>query len=179
MSLTACSQLARAARPLLRSGACSWFFAISFCLVFGGSIFASGQSNAMPELLARANDARPGAIASPHAVRTRRFLGGRTLIGNVTGAHAMEAARQQHAAMLAQQAASPQSSSLKCSVAADRSEPGRQHRLWQRHGPHYRDCDRSGGRDRQYGLSRDDGRWSMEVDECGWTSGQRDFRSAD
>jgi hypothetical protein len=42
----------------------------------------------------------------------RRFLGGRTLAGNVSAARAMEAARQQHAAMLAQQAASPQLSSL-------------------------------------------------------------------
>src|SRR5258708_29593268 len=112
MGLTAFSQLARAARPLLKSGACSFFFAISLCLGFGGSVFASGQSSAMPEVSGRAGDADSGAVTASHTVRTRRFLGGRTLIGNVAGAHAMEAARQQHAAMLAQQAASPQLSSL-------------------------------------------------------------------
>jgi hypothetical protein len=45
-------------------------------------------------------------------VRTRRFLGGRVLAGNVSAARAMDAARQQHAAMLAQRATSPQSTSL-------------------------------------------------------------------
>ena len=60
---------------------------------------------------------RDVAIASNRAPLTctftaRRFLGGRTLAGNVSAARAMDAARQQHAAMLAQQAASPQLSSL-------------------------------------------------------------------
>jgi hypothetical protein len=102
------------------------FLAISLSLGLGASAVASGQLSAMPEISGRASDARPGAVTASHAVRTRRFLGGRTLIGNVAGAHAMEAARQQHAAMLGQQAALPQSSSLSArSVAADRSEPGR------------------------------------------------------
>ncbi len=48
----------------------------------------------------------------PHTIRARRFLGGRTLAGAMSAARAMDAARQQHAAMLAQQAASPQLSSL-------------------------------------------------------------------
>jgi hypothetical protein len=47
-----------------------------------------------------------------HVTRTHRFLGGRTLSGNVSAARAMNVARQQHLAMLAQQAASPQLSSL-------------------------------------------------------------------
>ena len=112
MALIASSQLARATRPLLRSGSCRRFFAIGLCLVLGASTFASGQLSAMPEVSDRAGDGRSGTVAASHAARTRRFLGGRTLIGNVAGAHAMEAARQQQAAMLVQQAASPQSSSL-------------------------------------------------------------------
>jgi Transmembrane protein 131-like N-terminal len=112
MALIASSQLARATRPLLRSGSCRCFFAIGLCLVLGASAFASGQLSAMPEISGRTSDARPGAVTASHAIRTRRFLGGRTLIGNVAGAHAMEAARRQHAAMLGQQAALPQSSSL-------------------------------------------------------------------
>jgi hypothetical protein len=112
MSLIACSQLARAVRPLLRSGACTCLFAIGLCLVLGASAIASGQSSAVPEISGRASDARSDAVTASHAVRTRRFLSGRTLIGNAGSARAMEAARQQHAAMLAQQAASPQLSSL-------------------------------------------------------------------
>ena len=48
----------------------------------------------------------------PHTIRTRRFLGGRTLAGNTSAAQAMDVARQKHAAMLVRQAASPQLSSL-------------------------------------------------------------------
>jgi hypothetical protein len=112
MGLIASSKLARAARPLLRSGACSCFFAISLYLGLGGSVFAWSQSSSTPEVAGRASNAQPSIVATSHTFRTRRFLGGRTLIGNVSGAQAMDAARQQHAAMLAQQAASPQLSSL-------------------------------------------------------------------
>jgi hypothetical protein len=112
MGLIASSKLARAARPLLRIGACSCFFAISLYLGFGGSVFAWSQSSSTPEVAGRASDAQPSTVTTSHTFRTRRFLGGRTLIGNVSGAQAMDAARQQHAAMLAQQAASPQLSSL-------------------------------------------------------------------
>src|SRR3984893_9350719 len=112
MGLIASSQLARAARPLLRSVACTCMFAVSLYLGFGESIFASGQSIAMPEVSGRASDAQSSAVTASRTVRTRRFLGGRTLAGNVAGGQAMEAARQQHATMLAQQAASPQLSSL-------------------------------------------------------------------
>src|SRR5258705_8370752 len=112
MGLIASSQLARARRPLLRSGACSCLVAISLRLVFSVAIFASGQSIAMPEDSGSASHAQSTAVTFSHTVRTRRFLGGRALTGNLSGARAMENARQQHAAMLAQQAASPQLSSL-------------------------------------------------------------------
>src|SRR6266487_1577272 len=112
MGWIASSQLARARRPLLRGGACDCLFAIGICLVFGGSIFASRQSIAMPEVSGSASHAQSTAVTFSHTGRTRRFLGGRPLMGNLSGARAMETARQQHAAMLAQQAASPQLSSL-------------------------------------------------------------------
>jgi len=66
----------------------------------------------MPEVSGGASHAQSTAVTFSHTGWTRRFLGGRTLIGNVSAARAMGAARQQHAAMLAQQAASPQLSSL-------------------------------------------------------------------
>lgn len=49
------------------------------------------------------------AKAPWHAVRARRFLGGRTLVGAVSAAEAMDAARSQHAAMVK---AMPRDSSL-------------------------------------------------------------------
>src|SRR5258708_28785292 len=112
MGLIASSQLARARRPLLRGGACDCLFAISFCFVFGGSFFALSQSSATPDVSSSAGHGQSTAITFSHADRMRRFLGGRTLTGNVPAARSMDAARQQHAAMLAQQAASPQLSSL-------------------------------------------------------------------
>src|SRR5258708_10754552 len=108
MGLIASSQLARVRRPLPCGGACGCLFAISFCFVFGGSFFALGQSSAMPDVSGSAGH----ASSISHTDRSRRFLGGRTPIGNVSAARSMDAARQQHAAMLAQQAASPQLSSL-------------------------------------------------------------------
>jgi len=112
MGLIASPQLARARSPLLRSGACRWLVAMSFFGGFGGSIVASGQSIAMPQVSAGASEGQSAAVAFSHTGRTRRFVGGRTLIGNVAGAQAMDAARQQHAAMLMHQTASPQLSSL-------------------------------------------------------------------
>jgi P pilus assembly chaperone PapD len=112
MGLIASSQLARARRPLPCGGACGCFFAISLCFVFGGSVFALGQSSATPDVLGTAGHGQSTASTFSHADRMRRFLGGRTLTGNVSAARSMDAARQQHAAMLAQQAASPQLSSL-------------------------------------------------------------------
>ena len=112
MGLIASSQLARAARPLLRRGVCSCLVAISLCLGFGGSVFALGQSTAMPELSGSASHGQSTAVSFSHTGRTRRFLSGRAVVGDGSAALAMDVARQQHAAMLAQQAASPQLSSL-------------------------------------------------------------------
>ena len=69
------------------------------------------------------------------------FLVAALLSGMSPRARAMEAARQQHAAMLAQQAASPQLSSLSAAWQPIGPEPGCEHCLRQRHGPGYGDCD--------------------------------------
>jgi Transmembrane protein 131-like N-terminal len=111
MGLIASSQLARTARPLFSGGACR-IVAVLLYFLFGGSIFASGQSIAIREVLSGAGDAQSTAASFSHSGRTRRFLSGRIPVGNVSAARAMETARQQHVAMLAQQAASPQLSSL-------------------------------------------------------------------
>jgi hypothetical protein len=112
MGLIVSSQLARSRRLPFRGGACGRAFAISICVVFGGSGSVLGQSVAMPEVSGRASHVQPSAVGFPHSARTRRFLGGRTVGGDASAAQAMDSARQQHAAMLLQQAASPQLSSL-------------------------------------------------------------------
>ena len=109
MGLVASFQLARRTRPLLRRGLCRCFFAICFSVTTLVPVTVFGQ---LVSTQPASGDAASGGLVRSHAVRTRRFLGGRTLEGNVSAAQAMNAARQQHAAMLAQQAASPQQSSL-------------------------------------------------------------------
>jgi len=87
------------------------FFAICFSLTFlSPRVFS--QVSASPSAVAKHEGS--GALTdsiSPHTIRSRRFLGGRTLAGDLPAARAMDAARQRHAAML-QEAASPQVSSL-------------------------------------------------------------------
>jgi hypothetical protein len=88
---------------------CRCFFAMSFFVTTVLPVAAFGQ------LASTQDSSIDGSSVEPvrsHTVRTRRFLGGRILAGNVSAARAMDVARQQHAAMLAQQAASPQQSGL-------------------------------------------------------------------
>ncbi len=80
---------------------------MSFCLATVGPVTVFAQLIPMPAPASNTTSAVPTPL---HAVRTRRFLGGRTLGGSVAAARAMDAARQQHAAMLAQQASLPLSS---------------------------------------------------------------------
>ena len=103
------SQLARRARPPLRRGVRRSIFAIGLCLISGMPGVVFGQLDPMPMTRSDAGSVEP---LQASAFRARRFLGGRTVAGNRSAARAMDAARQQHAAMLAQQAASSQSSSL-------------------------------------------------------------------
>jgi hypothetical protein len=106
MGLIAFSQFARYTRPrcLVRS----FVFAICFCTVLA-PVGAFGQTISTP---AASGDAASVDSVRAHTNRTHRFLGGRTLSGNVSAARAMSVARQQHFAMLAQQAVSPQLSNL-------------------------------------------------------------------
>src|SRR5277367_799701 len=109
MGLIASLQFARNARPLLRRGVCRCFLAVSLCVTTIAPMVVFGQmvsTSTAPE-----DVASTGRVQS-HIVRTRRFLGGRVLAGNVSAARAMDAARQQHAAMLSQRATSSQSTSL-------------------------------------------------------------------
>jgi hypothetical protein len=99
MGLTASSQLARGKRPLLQCGLRWRLLSMSLCLAIIAPIVVRGQ----------VNSSQVSAVQSP-AIRARRFIGGRTLAGNVAAAGAMDAARRQHIAMLSQPAALPQSS---------------------------------------------------------------------
>src|SRR5258707_6397783 len=115
MGLIVPSQLALARRPLFRGGPCGWLLTIGLCVAFGGWGFALGQSTesaAMPEVSGSGSHGQSSAITFSHTARTGRFLGGRTVAGDVSPARAIDAARQQHAGMVLQQAASPQASSL-------------------------------------------------------------------
>ncbi len=109
MGLIASFQLARRARPLLLHGVTRCFVAIGLCITAVVPIAVLGQLIATP---ATSSDVASVEPARSHAVQARRFLGGGTLAGNISAARAMDTARQQHAAMLAQEAASPQPSSL-------------------------------------------------------------------
>jgi hypothetical protein len=109
MGLIASPQLARHTRPFLRRGVAGCLFAMSFCVAAVAPIVVFGQavSTRTPS-----SDVVSAEAVQSHTVRARRFLGGRTLAGNVSAAQAMDAARRQHAGMLAQQAASTQPSNL-------------------------------------------------------------------
>jgi len=103
------SQLARYARTSLHRDVCRFLATIGFCLITVAPIGALGQLISTQPTSGEVASVGP---AESHVVRARRFLGGRTLAGGVAAARAMDAARQQHVAMQAQQAASPQLSSL-------------------------------------------------------------------
>jgi hypothetical protein len=109
MGLIASSQFARRTQPLLQRGMCRCFFAMSLSVITAAPIAAFGQ---LVSTQTTSSDVASVEPVRSHTVRTRRFLGGRTLVGDVSVARAMDAARQQHAAMQAQQAASPQASGL-------------------------------------------------------------------
>jgi hypothetical protein len=110
MGLIASSQLVRRTYPLLKCGMrCCLFWVMSFFVTMAVPVTGYGQLVLTQP--ASGDVASVGSVRS-HTIRTRRFLGGRTLAGNVSAARAMDVARQQHATMLAQQAASPQQSGL-------------------------------------------------------------------
>ncbi len=103
MGLTAFLQLART-RYSFR---CSLM--ATLCVATILPVLTYGQLVSTP---IASKDATSITQAQFQKARTRRFLSGRKLEGNVSAAEAMDAARRQHAAMLAQQAALSQQSSL-------------------------------------------------------------------
>jgi hypothetical protein len=110
MGLIAPSKLARLIRsPLRRALACVFLMGLCLALIYPASVNAQSTSTTDVD----SHDIATTVIAAPaHTTRARRFLGGRTLAGSVSAAKAMDFARQQHGAMVAQEAASPQLSSL-------------------------------------------------------------------
>jgi hypothetical protein len=110
MGLTVFSQLACSTPPRCRAR--SIIFAICFCIVALAPVSTFGQ---VISTSAASGDTASVDSARAHVTRAHRFLGGRTLSGNISAARSMNVARQQHLAMLAQQAASPQLSSLSAS----------------------------------------------------------------
>jgi hypothetical protein len=110
MGLVASSQHERLA-DLLRYVVRDMFFAILFLLEFSAPVLISGQLLSVP-VTSQHEAGLPSADLISHTIRTRHFLSGRTLAGAVPAAGAMYAARQKHAAMLVEQAASSQLSSL-------------------------------------------------------------------
>jgi Transmembrane protein 131-like N-terminal len=85
-------------------------FLIGFCFASISRVGIFAQTTS--KVVAADNETAPMSVAGLHAARTRRFLGGRTAVGSLSAARAMDVARKQHAAMMAQQAASPELSSL-------------------------------------------------------------------
>ena len=97
-------QFARLLRSLCRRS--GWLF---FLFFINSSWMLLSQLQAQ-KISAPVVAAEAQNTTSPwHAVRARRFLGGRTLAGNVSAAQAMDTARKQHVAMLK---AAPRDSTL-------------------------------------------------------------------
>jgi hypothetical protein len=87
-------------------------FALLFLIRLTAPTLTFGQVPSAPIASQNESTVPSAASISSHTIRARRFLSGRTLAGAVPAAQAMNAARQKYAAMLVEQAASPQLSSL-------------------------------------------------------------------
>jgi hypothetical protein len=111
MGLVVFSQHERLA-DMLRHSVRSAFLVLLFSLELAAPVLASGQVVSTPATSQQEGTVPSANSVSPHTIRSRRFLSGRTLAGAVPAARAMDTARQEHAAILVQQAASPQLSSL-------------------------------------------------------------------
>jgi len=105
MGLIVSSQSARYFRSFGNSILFSLLVGV-FCVLFG-PVRVVAQA-----YFAQAASTNEAGLISRPVLRARNFLGGRRLAGNASAARAMDAARQQHVAMLAQQAVLPRLSSL-------------------------------------------------------------------
>jgi hypothetical protein len=111
MGLIAYPQLAHLSRPSFGRGARFFIFSIGLWLTAFVWVSALAQVP-MPAGSSDASTSQASALAPSRSAQARRFLRGRALIGNGSAAQAMNAARQQHAAMVTQQAAMPHLTSL-------------------------------------------------------------------
>jgi hypothetical protein len=89
-----------------------FFSAVIFFLALTVPVLVFGQLSSAPTTTQHEGSVPSANSLSSHTIRSRRFLDGRTLAGDIPAAQAMDAARQQHAAMLVEQAASSQLSTL-------------------------------------------------------------------
>jgi Transmembrane protein 131-like N-terminal len=109
MGLLVPPQPARYLRCCL-SGAVRVLFGV--WLTIFASFYAVSQTSAASVDSTQSKE-NPSLIPRPaYAAQARRFLAGRTLAGNVAAGQSINAARQQHAAMLLDRAASPRLTSL-------------------------------------------------------------------
>jgi hypothetical protein len=103
MGLFVSSQFASVARRLFRRGMHRCLFAGSLYATFAAPVFAFAQMSTTRVVPNRESDSQAITSAPAPTFQARRFLGGRTLVGDDSAARAMDAARRQQAAMLAQQ----------------------------------------------------------------------------
>ena len=112
MGLFVSSQFASVARRLFRRGMHRCLFAGSLYVTFAAPVFAFAQMSTTQVIPNRESNSQEITSAPAPTFQVRRFLSGRTLVGDASAARAMDAARRQQATMLAQQAASAQISGL-------------------------------------------------------------------
>jgi len=111
MGLIVSPQLARHSRPSFCCGAFLFVFAFGLSLTVS-SARAAGQASTASAASTKVNEHLSIAVRSIQNAQARRFLGGRTLAGNIAAGQAMDTARQQHAAMLMDRAARPRLTNL-------------------------------------------------------------------
>ncbi|MBB5318569.1 choice-of-anchor D domain-containing protein [Tunturibacter empetritectus] len=89
-----------------------FFSAVIFFLALTVPVLVFGQLSSVPTATQHEGGVLSANSLPSHTIRSRRFVDGRTLAGDIPAAEAMDAARQKHAAMLVDQSASAQPSSL-------------------------------------------------------------------
>jgi len=112
MGLIVSPQLVRHSRPCFSGAGRLFLFAIGVWLAGFATGHATGQTPVASAAATGSKGYPPLVVRSAYAEQARRFLAGRTLADNVAAGRAMDSARQQHAAMLIDRAASPRLTSL-------------------------------------------------------------------
>jgi hypothetical protein len=112
MGLIVSSQLERRSRSFFSEEVRVVLFTIGVWLTVFASGHAVGQVPTASVVASGSNESQSPVVNPAHSAQARRFLAGRTLSGNVAAGQAMVSARQQHATMLMDRAASPRLTSL-------------------------------------------------------------------